>query len=81
MPPAGEVRSELSPNVPSPELMKMRKYFTLDDVRRVNRDLISGSARNLSGLSPAGRRVVQESRFSREEINRAFAEALRVVLR
>lgn len=61
--------------------MKKLKDFTLDDVRRVNRDLISGAASNTSGLSPAGKRVVQESRFSREDINRAFAEALRVVLR
>jgi hypothetical protein len=59
--------------------MKMQKHFTLDEVRRVNQELISGTVYNTAGLSPAGSRIVLESKFSREEINRAFAEAMRVV--
>ena len=59
--------------------MKMQKQFTLDEVRRANRELMSGTVYDTAGLSPAGSRIVLETRFSREEINRAFAEAMRVV--
>jgi hypothetical protein len=59
--------------------MGIFKPFTLEDVRRVNRDLIEGKVYDTSGLSPASARIIRESSFTREEINRAYAEARRVI--
>lgn len=59
--------------------MKQFKIFNVEDVRRVNRDVIAGKANNTTGLSPAASRILRQSRFTREDINRAFAEARRLV--
>lgn len=55
--------------------MKKIKILTREDVRRVNRDVINGKVYNTEGLSPASSRILRESRFTREDINRAFAAA------
>lgn len=59
--------------------MAIFKPFTLEEVRRINRDLIDGKANDTSHLSPASARIISESRFTRAEINRAFAEARRAI--
>lgn len=55
------------------------KRFTSDDVRRANNDLIVRADKAPAGLSPAATKLLRQSRFSADEINRAFAEARRVV--
>ncbi|NHZ79517.1 hypothetical protein F2P44_09530 [Massilia sp. CCM 8695] len=55
------------------------KHLTSEDVRPANNDLIARKVTVAVGLSPAATRLLRQSRFSREEINRAFAEARRVV--
>ncbi|MCY0913114.1 hypothetical protein [Massilia antarctica] len=48
------------------------------DVRPAN-ELIARKVTVPVDLSPAAARLLRQSRFSREEINRAFAEARRIV--
>jgi hypothetical protein len=60
-------------------MKQLFKVFTGDDARRANDDLIAGKNKMPSGLSPVSNRILREFRFSRDEINRAFAEAHRVV--
>lgn len=55
--------------------MKKIRTLTLEDVRRVNRDFITGQAHNTAGLSPASQKILRDSKFTRDEINRAFAIA------
>jgi len=55
--------------------MKNIKILTPEDVRRVNRDMISGQVYNTASLSPVSRKILQESKFTRDDINRAFAVA------
>ena len=55
--------------------MKKIRILTLEDVRRINRDLITGQVYNTASLSPASRKILRESKFTRDEINRAFAVA------
>lgn len=55
--------------------MKTIKILTREDVRRVNRDMISGQVYNTTGLSPASSKILRESKFTRDDINRAFAVA------
>lgn len=56
-------------------IMKKIRTLTLEDVRRVNRDFITGQAHNAAGLSPASQKILRDSKFTRDEINRAFAIA------
>ncbi|MDQ1816110.1 hypothetical protein RBA41_22695 [Massilia sp. CCM 9210] len=55
------------------------KLFTSDDVRQANNDLIARKDKVPAGLSPASKRLLRQSSFTPDEINRAFAEARRVV--
>jgi hypothetical protein len=57
------------------KIMKSIKVLTREDVRRVNRDMISGQVYNTTGLSPASSKILRESKFTRDDINRAFAAA------
>ncbi|MEC5162348.1 hypothetical protein ACFDR9_001065 [Janthinobacterium sp. CG_23.3] len=60
-------------------MKQVLKRFTCDDVRQANNDLIARKDKVPVGLSPAATRLLRQSRFSRDEINRAFAEARRLV--
>jgi hypothetical protein len=51
------------------------RRFTIEDVRRINDDMISGKARDYSKLSPVSQRILRSASFTAEDINRAFAEA------
>lgn len=55
------------------------KHFTPEDVRQANNDLIARKDKVPAGLSPAATRLLRQSSFSPDEINRAFAEARRIV--
>jgi len=55
------------------------KRFTQDDVRQANSDVIDHRDRMTVELSPVSTRLLRQSHFSGEEINRAFAEARRLV--
>jgi hypothetical protein len=55
--------------------MKILKILTREDVRRANHEVISGQVYDTSGLSPASSRILRESKFTRDDINRAFAAA------
>ena len=56
------------------------KRFTQDDVRQANSDVMARRDRVRAELSPVSTRLLRQSHFSGEEINRAFAEARRVVI-
>lgn len=62
-------------------MKQLLKRFTADDVRQANSDLIARKDKVPAGLSPASTRLLRQSQFSSDDINRAFAEALRVVSR
>ncbi|QDQ28800.1 hypothetical protein FNU76_21960 [Chitinimonas arctica] len=53
----------------------MFTYFSRGEGARINRELMERKTLDLSGLSPQGIKIIRETRFSREEINRAFAAA------
>lgn len=55
------------------------RYFTADDVRQANSDVMARKEKVPAGLSPAAARLLRESHFSGDDINRAFAEARRSV--
>jgi hypothetical protein len=59
-------------------MKQLFKRFMASDVRQANSDLIRKD-RLPAGLSPAATRLLRQSKFSSDEINRAFAEAVRVV--
>ena len=51
------------------------RLFTREIVQKVNRDMIAGKSVDMSGLPKTVQRSIREHRYSREEINRAFAQA------
>lgn len=51
------------------------RLFTREIVQKVNRGMIDGKSVDMSGLPKAVQRSIREHRYSREEINRAFAQA------
>jgi hypothetical protein len=60
-------------------MKQLFKRFMASDVSQANSDLIVRKDRLPAGLSPAATRLLRQSKFSSDEINRAFAEAVRVV--
>jgi hypothetical protein len=54
-----------------------KPMFTVEMVRQINQSLMDGSYRDREGLSPASQRILADLHFTREDINRAFAEAWR----
>lgn len=54
------------------------RTFTIADVRRINRMVMDGKVYSEEPASVIDR-IVQSSRFTAEDINRAFAEARRTV--
>lgn len=55
------------------------RIFSRDTIRRVNQDMIDRKPVDMSGLPVSVSRSIKETRFSRDEINRAFSEARRRV--
>lgn len=55
----------------------MSKFFTRQDVQQLNRKLIEQGVSSVASLSEASRKVVRDSKLSREEINLTFSEARR----
>jgi hypothetical protein len=49
--------------------------FTLEDVEKIRRMMIEG--RKIEVSSEAGKRILREAQFSVEQINEAYAKALR----
>lgn len=48
--------------------------FSLEDVREINRNVIAKKS-HASELSEGSQRILRDIRFSRDEINQAFAAA------
>jgi hypothetical protein len=56
------------------------RLFSRDLIRKVNQDMIDRKPVDMSGLPPRVAQSIRTSKFSREEINRAFADARRRVI-
>jgi hypothetical protein len=56
------------------------KFFTREDVREINRNVISQKS-HVTELSEGSKKVLRETRFSRDEINKAFAIARQQLIR
>lgn len=55
------------------------KHFTFAYLRQANNDFASRKDKAPAGLSPVSQRLLRQSSFTPDEINRAFAEARRIV--
>ena len=55
--------------------MKNTSFFSIDDVREVNRNRINKQSVDLSKLTPVSQKIIRETRFTAKEINQAFAAA------
>ena len=55
--------------------MKNTSFFSIDDVREVNRNRINKQSVDLSKLTPVSQKIIHETRFTAKEINQAFAAA------
>lgn len=51
------------------------RYFTRDDVRKINQQIINKDQVNAPNLSAVSQKILRETRFTRAEINEAFRQA------
>ena len=52
-----------------------RRLISRELIRKVNQDMIDRKPVDMSGLPPRVAQSIRATKFSREEINRAFADA------
>lgn len=60
-------------------MQNQQRLFSRSTIQQVNKDMIDRKPIDMSGLPPAVVRGIKETKFSREEINRAFSQARRQV--
>lgn len=53
----------------------MTKTFTIEQVRKLNSQMQQSRQADLSNLPSAAAKAVRESKFTREDINRAYSQA------
>lgn len=53
----------------------MTKTFTINQVRKLNSQIQQNRQADLSNLPDAAAKVVRESKFTRDDINRAYSQA------
>jgi hypothetical protein len=56
-------------------MISQQRRFSRDLIQKVNQDMIDRKRTDMSGLPEAVQRSIREHRYTREEINRAFAAA------
>lgn len=56
-----------------------RRLFSRELIRKVNQDMIDRKPVDMSGLPPRVAQGIRSTKFSREEISRAFANARRQI--
>lgn len=54
-----------------------QRLFSRELIRKVNQDMIDRKPVDMSGLPASVAETIRNTRFSREQIDRAFAEARR----
>lgn len=55
--------------------------FTIYDVREINQNRIDKKSRNLDELTSTSQKFIRETRFTTQDINNAFAEAIKSIER
>ncbi len=55
--------------------MKNFTFFTIDDVRKINQHMIDKKNNDSYGLTPVSKTLIQETKFTTQQINSAFARA------